>query len=160
MLIYDLNNCPTLEEIRYVFRRERVDGREIKKEMAHEKDVASRTQTLPLAPGEFEALREETLWTMAVNKTLPEAASSLGVSCTRLKVLCRKKGIERWPRRKAVSLESIIESPRVTEVERDYARELLDHSLLHRFAFTDQTERVLNRIRRKIYKGRYVAKSK
>ena len=184
---YDLNMCPTLDEIHAVhgkqhtpprvrahFAKQRAEGMEhAKRTETIEKTSESETSgAMDRASGRKRSPSREAstdfldhmstreVWDIATLHQLPEAAKLLNVSCTRLKDFCRERGITQWPRRVALCLETLLYFSRTTEEERKMIEGLLADSFHTRFAFSQKTKILLEKCKRRMYRFRYNRKAR
>ena len=129
------DECPTLEEITYV--QERCINRVTAENMTREQ-----------------------LWILGTTITLREATKLLNVKTTRLKIICREKGIKFWPYRKYFSYTKVLVSSYVCEPTKVLIRRILDSSMIHQFYFAEDLDEKLKKIEQKVYKAENREKTK
>ena len=135
-LLFDINNCPTLEEIRYVL------------------EDPGPHPFVPRKPRSVVPLSSQVIWRLGVRWTVNEAAEMLRISATKLKKLCREHGIAQWPRRYAESLEQLLEYPALNEEEKQAVRAILNTSFSHKFNLSVKQDYLIKSLQKKMYKHR------
>ena len=170
---FDARLCPTLGEIRYVLG-EQTDATPSMKSFDDEigskrgrpmvfSEQLRKFSTRPRSAEEIQTfldgLDTRSLWDMGMRYWLSEVADFLNVSSTRLKLLCRERGISQWPRRSAISLESIIRFPRTREKEKRILETLLAESFHNRFEFRGEAKGVFEKCKKRMYRFRHKLKT-
>lgn len=135
-VLFDIHNCPTLEEIRYVL------------------EDSGPHPFVPRKPRSVVRLSTQVIWRLGVRWTVNEAADMLRISATKLKKLCREHGIAQWPRRYAESLEQLLEYPALNEEEKQAVRTILNTSFSHKFNLSVKQDYLIKSLQKKMYKHR------
>lgn len=175
---FDARLCPTLEEIRYVLGEQEEETTPIRRfEEDHTgwngepllmgtREREEERQKFVARPRTAEEIRyfvdgfeTRTLWEMGIRYSLTDVAGFLNLSSTRLKELCRERGIPQWPRRFAMSLESVIEFPRTKETEKQVLRALLSESYHNRFVYESDAKVVFEKCKKRMYRIRHKLKN-
>lgn len=174
---FDARLCPTVEEIRYVLGQQDevsqshrfeddCNGRKCnallmgtREEEQEQKKLTARSRTAEEMRKFLEGFDTKTLWNMAIQYSLSEVAALLNVSSTRLKEFCRERGIPQWPRRFAMSLESIIEFHCTREKEKTLLETLYSESFHNRFEFEGEAKAVFEKCKKRMYRIRHKQKN-
>lgn len=142
-VLFDIHNCPTLEEIRYVLST-----------AVGEEEDSNPSPFVPRKPRSIAQISAPLVWRIGTRNTVEQATKMFRVSATRLKKMCRELGIAQWPRRHVESLEKLLEFPGLREDEKEYVRGVINTSFSHRFNLSNKNEYAIRRLQRKMYKHR------